>query len=367
MNRDRLLLTPRGTQSLYFSEALHHRHMIADLASLYQRWGYVPVETPFIDYHDAYAELLSGQARGETYRMIDRDGEVLMLRSDITLFLAKHLGLNVREDELPLRVWYADSILRHQEAHDLSKDEFFQAGVELLGLSNPEGDAEVIALLTKSLAALGVSRFAVHIGSRSFVNGLYDGRSWDDGPAGLVTALLSRKRRALEACIARDIERGRLSLGRAGKEVARPLAELLLHIGPPEAALPNRSLIGDAGPAARAINRLLDTIRLITALDLPGDIRLDFSEVGTREYHSGIAFRAYLPDGDDAVASGGRYDGLFSRFGLEAASCGFSMLVGKLRTRRAEIAEPIGVDGDSFVERYRKAEELRAQGKAVRL
>ena len=61
--------------------------------------------------------------------LVDRDGEILMLRWDITLFLIKQVRSLLPESKGPLRLCYADSILRHQEAEDISRNEFSRPGL----------------------------------------------------------------------------------------------------------------------------------------------------------------------------------------------------------------------------------------------
>ncbi|NBC28948.1 MAG: ATP phosphoribosyltransferase regulatory subunit, partial [Spirochaetes bacterium] len=132
--RKNILRLPQGTESFHLGEALRHRERLRRLEDLYGSWGYLPVETPVFDFYDVYAPLMRSKAVGDVYRLIDREGELLLLRSDATLFLAKQLGLILQDEDLPVRVYYADTILRHQDPDDISKNEFVQTGVELIGV-----------------------------------------------------------------------------------------------------------------------------------------------------------------------------------------------------------------------------------------
>jgi ATP phosphoribosyltransferase regulatory subunit len=145
-NRQRLR-TPQGTESFFLEEAYRHRQLLRMTEDHFASWGYLPVLTPVFDYFETYRPLLNRSQEERSYRFPDREGELLMLRSDITLFLAKQMGLSLKDAPLPRRVYYADSILRHQEEEDISSDEFFQSGAELIGLSGRDGDLEILMLL----------------------------------------------------------------------------------------------------------------------------------------------------------------------------------------------------------------------------
>jgi ATP phosphoribosyltransferase regulatory subunit len=107
-----LLQIPQGVEGLYLEEAFRHRKITKHIENVFTLWGYLPVETPVFDFFDTYSHLLDKNRAEQTYRLIDREGELLMLRSDITLFLAKQMSLALDEKDLPVRVFYADTILR---------------------------------------------------------------------------------------------------------------------------------------------------------------------------------------------------------------------------------------------------------------
>ncbi|MDT8298013.1 MAG: ATP phosphoribosyltransferase regulatory subunit, partial [Spirochaetaceae bacterium] len=171
----RRLRTPQGTESFFLEEAYKHRQLLRMTEDHFASWGYLPVLTPVFDYYETYRPLLNHAQEERSYRFPDRDGELLMLRSDITLFLAKQMGLTLDGAKLPRRVYYADSILRHQEEEDISSDEFFQSGAELIGLPGQDGDLEVLMLLRDLMDAMRLPEWRMHIGSRAVLDAVLDG------------------------------------------------------------------------------------------------------------------------------------------------------------------------------------------------
>lgn len=357
----RALQVPQGTETFYLEEAYRHRRLAASIEDTLLRWGYLPVQTPSFDFYDVYTPLLREEDARSIYRLIDREGDLLMLRSDITLFLAKQMGLILRPEDLPARVFYADTILRHQDPEDISKNEFFQTGAELIGQGGIEADAEVLLMLLDALDAVSAPPFFVHLGCR----GLFDASFSDLPEAARNTARGAVRLREWKT--ARSIlEETKRSTGEIDA-----LMELYSFIGTPHELTELWDNISGALSEAEAgaVSEVRALYRTLEELEAAKRIRLDFSEIGNQPYHSGVAFEVYMDGLDSAVAAGGRYDGLLSVFGLDAPSVGFSIMLRKIQDRleldhdMPEVPAAEKAPGSTFVERVRAAQAMRREGR----
>ncbi len=358
--KKRYLQVPQGTEGVHLEEAYRHRQITSEVFKLFTLWGYLPVQTPVFDFYDIYRPLLKGSSR-DIYRLVDREGDLLLLRSDITLFLAKQMGLWLREEDLPTRVCYGDTILRHQNPEDISKNEFFQMGAELIGKAGSEADLEILLLLQKTFLQMGLKP-AIHIGSHRF----------------LLSSLSDLSADAFETVVEK-----------IGKRDFDGLAELLgAYFSPRRVELLGSilSFIGERGEFAAFLAECEDTLyneeledlrylhHLAGKLEEAGygdNVRIDLSEIGGQPYYTGIVFRAYLPGLDSEVASGGRYDKLLSSFGFDCPSVGFSFMQRKIEHL---VEESFGlpeqmeqIEEKDFISAFRKAEELRSEGRIALL
>lgn len=355
------LQIPQGTEGFYLEEAVRHRRLVSAVGERFYRWGYLPVQTPAMDFFDVYRPLLTPAQEKLIYRLIDRDGELLMLRSDATLFLAKQMGMVLTREDLPARVFYTEPILRHENPEDISHNEFFQVGAELIGAPGREGDLEALLLLSDIIGSLPTEGSRFHVGSRKLVQGLLGSAS--DLP-GMIDAVLHRRSDEVEEAFAR---------GGQAPGVARRLSELLSFIGSPsELADRLEREQTDKELPATVIGGLSDVSELVSTVERLSEgaaVIADLSEIGTQPYHSGTAFRVYCPGADSAVAAGGRYDGLLGNFGFDAPSVGFSVMLRKIEALSKAQEEtgdrPEKAPGGSFEERYRASLELRERGKRV--
>jgi ATP phosphoribosyltransferase regulatory subunit len=357
-----LLQIPQGTEGFYLEEAYHHRQIVSRLENLFYSWGYLPVQTPVFDFFDIYRSIIPEDQTRNIYRLIDRDGDLLMLRSDITLFLAKQVGLLLKQEDLPLRVYYADTILRHQNREDISKNEFFQIGTELIGTPGERGDLEILYLLEKTLSATGTSHWVTHVGSRAFFSDITRTMNETEKES-LQKTVLMRQTKEMEDILSRTVS----DTGRR-----RTIRDLLCFIG---TAAELRSAL-NVDNASRYLEleektNLEYVMQIVTQLEelLPDHvIRIDLSEIGTHAYYTGIVFQVYVDGIESAVASGGRYDTLLGRFGCDAPSVGFSILLRKLQdTTRSRSSEPEPgalhrVTEHSFKKAVREAELIRNAG-----
>jgi len=324
--KNNLLRLPQGTESIYLEETFRHRKILQHMEDLTERWGYMPVQTPVFDFYDNYRTLLDSKLDDQTYKLIDREGDLLMLRSDITLFLARQMGMILREEELPVRVYYSDSILRYQDHEDISSHEFFQTGCELIGKPGLEGDLEILFLLAELLINFKLPTSRIHIGSTGVFKTIANSLSEED------SQLLSKFLQT------REEKEIRQTLGRVyKKEDASELTELLLFIGNRKEFTQKvekwKTLIeGVLREPLEHIRTISDNWAVVEGFDEMFNV--DLSETGNQAYYSGIVFNAYTEGCGTSIASGGRYDGLLDHFGYTggkpASSIGFSLFLRKL-------------------------------------
>ncbi|MDC7126430.1 MAG: ATP phosphoribosyltransferase regulatory subunit [Spirochaetales bacterium] len=356
MTNNKRTKIPQGSETVFFEEAYIHRKLTEALNNLFNSWGYLPVETPVFDLFDAYRPLIPAENTDKVYRLIDRDGDLLMLRSDITLFLARQMGLILTEKELPVRICYSDSILRHQDSDDISHNEFFQSGVELIGKPGFEGDIEILLLLSRTISLMDIPA-EIHLGSRSLFNTVFKAFSENDKNEILKMTSLRNFNELIDFCTPV-----------MGKEKAEKTAELFSYIGN---AKDLKKFIDEINKDE--INYLINIVETLEKAGCADNVHIDLSEAGSQSYHTGIVFQVYMQKVDSAIISGGRYDSLLSNFGIPAPSVGFSMLQRKIEPGIKNIERfalpkiEKTLEESDIVNSFKKAEKLRSEGKIVTL
>jgi len=152
---------PTGVRPLLGDEAARRKRVEARFMGLLDRAGFTEVVLPIIDYVEPYAPLIGREAARQSYRFVDREGELVSIRSDFTPMLARAVAPSLTAAELPLRVSYRGDVIRCQASRLGANREMFQIGAEIIGHS-PGGDAEALQLAAQLAGAFGIRPLVVY-------------------------------------------------------------------------------------------------------------------------------------------------------------------------------------------------------------
>src|SRR5690349_18742056 len=182
---------PPGTRDILPDEMRELRALSTALLGTFERFGYGEVWTPTLEYEDV---LVKGDERaaGASYRLFDEHGQVLALRSDMTIPIARLVATRFAEEVEPLRLCYLSHAYRAVTPQRGQQREFLQAGLELIGADAPEGTIEVIEVLSAALDAAGLPRARIGLGDAGLYRGLLDGMGTEAGGASAILGALER-------------------------------------------------------------------------------------------------------------------------------------------------------------------------------
>src|SRR4051795_11414351 len=157
---------PPGTRDVLPDEMRDLRALTSRLYEVWDRAGYGEVRTPTLEYDDV---LRRGDSRaaGAGFRSFDDHGQVLALRADATIPIARMVANRYPDASEPIRLCYFEHAYRAVKIRSGQPREFLQAGLELIGVPAPAGDAEVIALVLEGLSAAGLGRHRIGVGDGS--------------------------------------------------------------------------------------------------------------------------------------------------------------------------------------------------------
>jgi ATP phosphoribosyltransferase regulatory subunit len=311
---------PPGTRDVLPDEMRELRTLSDRMREAFQDAGYGEVWTPALEYEDV---LRTGDDRsaGAGYRLFDEHGQVLALRSDMTIPIARVVATRLLDHEPPLRLCYFAHAYRAAQRGSGVSREFLQGGVELLGVPAPEGEAEVIALTLAGLAAAGLGRHRIGVG---------DGMLYRTLLAELEVPEQSH-RPLLETLSRRDLVGLELLVDRLGLS---PAARDMLVRTPTLRGGPEVLARAD-GPAAAAVESLGALAELLAGNGAAERVIFDLGLVRELGYYTGAVFEVYDPAVGFALGGGGRYDDLIGRFGRPLAACGIALDIQRVHIAQA--------------------------------
>src|SRR3984885_12002335 len=182
---------PSGTRDVLPDEMRELRAVTERVRTVFGSAGYGEVYTPALEYESTFDRAdLSGSR--PAYRMFDEQGQVLVLRPDMTVPIARLVATRYTHSEPPLRFSYFAHAYRGVRPQRGQSREFLQAGVELVGAPGPTGTAEVLGVLCAALDAAGLQTYRVGLGDASLYPSLLEALGVDPAPTNVILAELAR-------------------------------------------------------------------------------------------------------------------------------------------------------------------------------
>jgi ATP phosphoribosyltransferase regulatory subunit len=326
---------PPGTRDILPDELRELRRLEGTLREVFERFGYGEVATPTIEYHDVLAR---GDALGApaAYRFFDERGELLAMRSDMTIPIARLVAERFATDDPPFRFAYLGRAYRAIRPQRGQMREFMQAGLELIGADAPEGTAEIVEVLSAALDAVGLTRAVIGLGDADLYRQLLDAI----GVTGDARQAIS-ERLASHDLVGLETEIDSLGLGARERET---LVRLPAIRGGGEALAEARELGGAA--VERATARLAATYEALRERGVAERIRLDLGLLRDLGYYTGAIVEVYDPAVGHVLGGGGRYDEVMGRFGRPLPAAGFALYLERLHIAQAE-EERLAGEGSS--------------------
>jgi ATP phosphoribosyltransferase regulatory subunit len=298
---------PSGTRDFLPDEMRELRALTDRLRAVFDDAGYGEVYTPALEYERAYDGAVT-----PAYRMFDEQGHVLVLRSDMTVPIARLTATRYAHTDPPHRFYYLAHAYRGVKPQRGQSREFLQAGVELIGSKAPEGTAEALTILCKALDAAGLKEYRVGLGDATIYPALLD--SMNVPPLAqdeLLGHLVDGNFVGLEHAL-------------ASQDLTTEQTALLLTVpakrGGPEVLSNLSGALNQAVQGMIAIHDLLDQ-------QTADRIIFDLGLTRSLGYYTGAVFQVYDPAHGVPIGSGGRYDELLGRFGRSLPAVGFALNV----------------------------------------
>jgi len=298
----------KGTRDYYPADMAFRNWIYARVRDVSQRFGYQEFEAPYLETLDLYAaksgeELVKEQA----FVFQDRGGEEITLRPELTPSLARMVAARIGQLTFPVRWWSFGPFWRYERPQKGRTREFFQWNLDLIGIDNPQADAEIAAVVCEFFRSVNLSpqEVRLQVNNRRLMEEALGARGIRDEARGIAFRLIDKKdKMEMPAWEAYALECG-LNSGQV-----RGLQEILA-----DSELWKQS------------EELKD---FFTALEAFG-VReyLDYNPAVIRglDYYTGTVFEARDAAGEfRAILGGGRYDNLVAAVGGEKLpGVGFAM------------------------------------------
>jgi len=149
----------RGTHDILPEAMRRHRHVVETAREIAGRYGYDEMSTPVFEATEVFRRSLgdtSDVVTKEMYTFETKGGEQITLRPEATAGIARAFISEGMANRLPVKVFYTGPMFRYERPQKGRQRQFHQIDVELLGVAEPLGDVEIIAVGAHILDELGI-------------------------------------------------------------------------------------------------------------------------------------------------------------------------------------------------------------------
>jgi histidyl-tRNA synthetase len=313
-NRESMALQPpRGTRDFLPGEMLRREYVIAVMKTIFERYGFDPLETPAFEYWDLLARKGGGgdDIRDEIYSFRDKSNRELGLRFDFTVPLGRVVASNPQLPK-PFKRYQIGRVWRYDRPQAGRYREFWQADADIVGSSSLDAEAECLAVAVSILEDLGLRDFTIRLNSRKILKGLAEiaGLSGESVPAAM--RALDKLEKMGEKAVLRELADRRIDRKKSAK-----LMRLVKTTGTPSSIRKGMRKAGEYTKVREGLDELAYITRKCRNYGIQRKLTIDFSLVRGLDYYTGPIFEIEVSSGKGlgSVAGGGRYDGLVETLG----------------------------------------------------
>jgi len=164
------LQLPKGTRDFKAEEMIVRNKIVDTLKEIFEIYGYSPFETPAFERYEILSSKYAGGAEilKETFRFKDQGKRELCLRYDLTVPLARFIGMNPNT-KMPFKRYQIGEVFRDGPVESARYRQFTQCDVDIVGCKEMTADAEIISLVNKTFKKLGF-KFVIKVNNRKLLN-----------------------------------------------------------------------------------------------------------------------------------------------------------------------------------------------------
>ncbi len=297
---------PKGTRDFLPEEMEQRNAIFSKIRKVFKTYGYGEVATPAFEDFELLAKKSGKEIKDEIYYFKDNDGRELGLRFDPTVPICRIVATN-RSLPQPIKFCYITNMWRYDQPRAGRWREFWQAGVELIGSAKPEADAEVLALTSDILKAIGVKNFYIKISSRELIEKLVLGVGVEEVKKLDAFRAIDKLPKIGEKGVLEELKKVGIST-----DTGKKLLKLIR--------------------TSKDFGKLTEIVKTAKKMGAE-NLSIDLSVVRGIDYYTGFVFETFVKGSEDigSICSGGRYDTLIKLYGgQDLPATGFGMGVDRL-------------------------------------
>jgi histidyl-tRNA synthetase len=302
-----------GFRDMLAQQMIPRQQMLDVIKNVYESYGFTPLKTPSLERYATLSGKYGEEGEKLMYKFEDQGGREVALRYDLTVPLARVVGQYGSQLPLPYKRYAVGEVWRGERAQAGRYREFTQFDADTVGTKSPVADAEMVAMMSDAISALGADSL-IRVNNRRVLDALVElaGLSDKKEVQSFITSLDKVEKIGLGPALAEILKNN-------GQEAATAASNYLAVEGNSKEKLQKlATLMGGSEAMAEGVENLSEVFRMLEVAGYSEE-RVIFDQAIARglDYYTGIIFETSLKGAESlgSVCSGGRYDNLVKALG----------------------------------------------------
>lgn len=299
------------------------KHVTDTFERIFERYGFLPLETPSLEYAETFEGKSSEEAETLMYRFTDRGDRRVGLRYDLTVPLARVVAMHP-DLPLPFKRYHIAPVWRAERPQRGRYREFWQCDVDTVGTSEPSSDAEILAVVSDCLEAVGFAEYRILLNNRKTLSALARHSGASPEHAGHIYRSIDK----LSKIGPEGVREEMLGRGLAAEAADRVLSLVSIQGDNREILDTTERLLADDPEGVAGVREMREVLDLLPCFGISESrCAVDPTLARGLDYYTGAVFETVVDEPNvGSVTGGGRYDGLVGMFsGRQLATVGTSL------------------------------------------
>ncbi|MBR0236327.1 MAG: histidine--tRNA ligase [Clostridia bacterium] len=299
----------QGFSELLPAEQLAYNKMYDKIREIYESFGFLPIDTPVLEYADVLLAKAGGETEKQIYRFEKGDSDIAM-RFDLTVPLARYVAMHQNDLAFPFKRYHMAKVYRGERPQKGRYREFCQCDIDVIGADSLDlvYDAEMPAIIYNIFKELDIGKFTIRINNRKVLGGFFSWLGISDKTTDVMRVIDKLEKIGREKT-AQELEK----IGLDDAIVEKIMSFIEISGGCDEIIASLRAIGCDDEKFITGVCELESVVSYIRDFGVPDEyFTLDLTIARGLDYYTGTVYETKIDNAPEfgSVCSGGRYDDL---------------------------------------------------------
>ncbi|MBQ7668656.1 MAG: histidine--tRNA ligase [Clostridia bacterium] len=275
----------------------------------YENFGFIPLDTPIIEYSDVLLAKAGGETEKQIYRFTKGENDI-SLRFDLTVPLSRFVAQNYFSLAFPFRRYQIGKSFRGEKPQKGRYREFYQCDIDIIGDGELSimNDAEIPSIIYTVFKRLGFTNFTIRMNNRKILGGFFSSLGYSENITDILR-VIDKLEKVGESGVRTELK----EISVTDEAIDKILKFVTIDGSCSETIEKLRALNIENELFVTGVNELDAVTRAVKDFGLPeANYKIDLTIARGLDYYTGTVYETVLNDYPKigSVCSGGRYDNL---------------------------------------------------------